>query len=108
MERGRPVRSPGHGWTTIAKSTQIWDASSLFLASASSTRRPGGWRRRETLAVRSRCSAGRASRGCRKAELTTLVDVSRIFTTSFASVYPHYVTKVEKKGRTKTELDEVI
>jgi hypothetical protein len=34
--------------------------------------------------------------------------VSRIFTTSFASVYPHYVTKVEKKGRTRAELDEVI
>lgn len=32
----------------------------------------------------------------------------RIFTTSFASVYPHYVTKVEKKGRTKAELHEVI
>jgi hypothetical protein len=24
--------------------------------------------------------------------------MSRIFTTNFASVYPHYVTKVEKKG----------
>jgi hypothetical protein len=34
--------------------------------------------------------------------------VHRIFTTSFASVYPHYVTKVEKKGRTSAELDEVI
>ena len=32
----------------------------------------------------------------------------RIFTISFASVYPHYVTKVEKKGRTKAELHEVI
>ena len=32
----------------------------------------------------------------------------RIFTTSVASVYPHYVTKVEKKDRTKAELDEVI
>lgn len=32
----------------------------------------------------------------------------RIFTTSFASVYPLYVTKVEKKGRTKAELDQVI
>ena len=32
----------------------------------------------------------------------------RIFTTSVAAVYPHYVTKVEKKGRTKAELDEVI
>ena len=34
--------------------------------------------------------------------------MSRIFTTSFASVYPHYVTKVEKKGRTKAELDQAI
>ncbi len=34
--------------------------------------------------------------------------VSRIFTVSFASVYPHYVTKVEKKGRTQEELDAVI
>ena len=34
--------------------------------------------------------------------------MSRIFTTSFASVYPHYVTKVERKGRTKAELDQVV
>jgi len=34
--------------------------------------------------------------------------VSRIFTTSFASVYPLYVAKVEKKGRTTEELDQVI
>ncbi len=27
---------------------------------------------------------------------------------TFASVYPHYLTKVEKKGRTKKELHEVI
>jgi hypothetical protein len=32
----------------------------------------------------------------------------RIFTTSVAAVYPHYVTKVERKGRTKAELDQVI
>ncbi|WP_080848938.1 DUF2200 domain-containing protein [Cytobacillus gottheilii] len=32
----------------------------------------------------------------------------RIYTTSFASVYPHYVTKAEKKGRTKEEVDEII
>ena len=32
----------------------------------------------------------------------------RIYTISFASVYPLYVTKVEKKGRTKKEVDEVI
>jgi hypothetical protein len=32
----------------------------------------------------------------------------RIFTTSVASVYPAYVNKVERKGRSKAELDEVI
>jgi hypothetical protein len=37
-----------------------------------------------------------------------LAQVSRIFTTSVAAVYPHYVNKVEKKGRSKAELDEVI
>lgn len=34
--------------------------------------------------------------------------MSRIVTTSVASVYPHYVAKVEKKGRTQAELDQVI
>ncbi len=32
----------------------------------------------------------------------------RIYTMAFAGVYPHYVTKAEKKGRTKAEVDEVI
>ncbi len=32
----------------------------------------------------------------------------RIFATPFASVYPHYVAKAEKKGRTKDEVDEVV
>ena len=32
----------------------------------------------------------------------------RIFTTSFASVYPLYVAKAERKGRTQAEVDEVI
>src|SRR6266850_7116576 len=32
----------------------------------------------------------------------------RIYTMSFASVYPLYVAKAEKKGRTKTEVDEII
>lgn len=32
----------------------------------------------------------------------------RIFTTSFASVYPPYVNKAEKKGRTKEEVDIII
>ena len=32
----------------------------------------------------------------------------RIYTTSFASVYPLYVAKAEKKGRTKSEVDTII
>lgn len=32
----------------------------------------------------------------------------RIYTMPVASVYPHYITKAEKKGRTKTEVDEII
>ena len=32
----------------------------------------------------------------------------RIYTTSFATVYPLYIAKAEKKGRTKAEVDEII
>ncbi|MFZ9817373.1 MAG: DUF2200 domain-containing protein [Ilumatobacteraceae bacterium] len=32
----------------------------------------------------------------------------RIFTTPFADVYPHYVAKLERKGRSKKELHQVI
>ena len=32
----------------------------------------------------------------------------RVFAMSFAGVYPHYVAKAEKKGRTKEEVDEII
>ena len=32
----------------------------------------------------------------------------RIYTTPFASVYPHYINKAERKGRTKAELDAII
>lgn len=34
--------------------------------------------------------------------------IHRLYATSFASVYPYYVAKAEKKGRTKTEVDEII
>lgn len=33
---------------------------------------------------------------------------TRVFKMSFASVYPHYIAKAEKKGRTKAEVDDVI
>ena len=35
-------------------------------------------------------------------------NLERIFQMPFASVYPHYITKAEKKGRTKAEVDEII
>jgi hypothetical protein len=33
---------------------------------------------------------------------------TRVFKMSFAGVYPHYITKAEKKGRTKEEVDTII
>lgn len=36
------------------------------------------------------------------------MDHSRVFRMSFASIYPLYIQKVEKKGRTKAELDTVL
>lgn len=35
-------------------------------------------------------------------------DFSKIYRMSFGSVYPHYITKAEKKGRTKEEVDQII
>ncbi len=39
---------------------------------------------------------------------TTAAQNERIAKMTFASVYPHYLTKIEKKGRTKEELHQVI
>ena len=36
------------------------------------------------------------------------MDLNRVYKMSFASVYPHYIAKAEKKGRTKAEVDEII
>lgn len=36
------------------------------------------------------------------------MDNTRVYRMSFASIYPLYIQKVEKKGRTKTELDTVL
>lgn len=33
---------------------------------------------------------------------------TRVYKMSFAGVYPHYIQKAEKKGRTKAEVDEII
>ena len=36
------------------------------------------------------------------------MDYTRVFKMSFAGVYPLYIQKIEKKGRTKAELDTVL
>jgi len=36
------------------------------------------------------------------------MDNSRVYKMSFAGVYPHYISKAEKKGRTKEEVDTII
>jgi hypothetical protein len=36
------------------------------------------------------------------------MDNSRVYQMTFASVYPHYINKAERKGRTKTEVDTII
>lgn len=35
-------------------------------------------------------------------------DNTRVYKMSFAGVYPHYIAKAEKKGRTKEEVDKII
>ncbi len=40
--------------------------------------------------------------------MKTIKTTPRLFTMSFASVYPLYIAKVERKGKTKAEVDEVI
>ena len=39
---------------------------------------------------------------------TKAENIQRVYKMSFASVYPHYITKAGKKGRTKAEVDEII
>ena len=36
------------------------------------------------------------------------MDFSKVYKMSFASVYPHYINKAEKKGRTQAEVHEII
>lgn len=40
--------------------------------------------------------------------MTKEQNIARVYKMSFASVYPHYIQKAEKKGRTKEEVDEII
>jgi hypothetical protein len=55
---------------------------------------------------------GSQASSCLQRESSREADVAetkhRIYTMSFASVYPHYVAKAERKGRTKSEVDEII
>lgn len=44
----------------------------------------------------------------KKSAMDSARTLERVFAYKFASIYPHYVTKVERKGRTKDELDQVL
>ncbi len=43
-----------------------------------------------------------------KTTARTIANWNRVYAMSFASLYPMYIAKVEKKGRTKAEVDQVI
>lgn len=84
-----------HGWVTIDRAAcRPGEVASLVV---------GSWERiasKKQLAERSVVEARRsASTGAKK---------PRVFALPFASLYPLYVQKVEKKGRTQAELDRVI
>jgi Uncharacterized protein conserved in bacteria (DUF2200) len=49
--------------------------------------------------------AGQSGQVLMKTDAATL---KRVYAMSLAGVYPHYVVKAEKKGRTKAEVDEII
>src|SRR5262245_41120143 len=85
--------------------------------------KPRCWRRRRSSACirgrsrrsafRSRC--GRSGRSCGRIgargndeKRDHLMTKHRVYAMSFASVYPLYVAKAEKKGRTKKEVDEIL
>jgi hypothetical protein len=59
----------------------------------------------KSLGIRRR--QGRAGPGPRVLEGKVMAE-HRIYTTSFASIYPLYVAKAEKKGRTKAEVDRIV
>ena len=53
-------------------------------------------------------SEGKAAKGASASDDKGAAKVPRVFAMSFASVYPLYVQKAAKKGRTQAEVDEVI
>ena len=55
-----------------------------------------------------RLISGSSSESNGDAMTTKAENIQRVYNMSFASVYPHYITKAEKKGRTKAEVDEII
>lgn len=81
---------PMDRWIAIAKAARTTPAAKAAPAKAASAK----------------VAAGKAASA--KAPMAASPAKHRIYTTSVASVYPHYVAKAEKKGRTKAEVDEII
>jgi hypothetical protein len=67
-----------------------------------------GYRRAAVAVLPLHIPLGRCLGSTGDVAIGTIPDVHRIFGTSVASVYPLYLAKVERKGRTKAELDQVI
>src|ERR1700730_10215935 len=61
-------------------------------------------RARGTAKLKSRFFILRKTHFCSK----TTMDNTRVYRMSFASVYPLYINKAERKGRTKAEVDEIV
>src|SRR5690348_8841320 len=61
-----------------------------------------------TFAITLRRNGAAGSEPCQSLRRNGSMDNTRIFRMAFASVYPHYIAKAEKKGRTKDEVHAVI
>ena len=62
------------------------------------------------MAIKKKKTAAKSTRKKSKtiAKKSATSNLQRVYAMSFASVYPHYVAKAEKKGRTKAEVDKII
>ena len=101
--------------TTFAKGASLKDPSGLFNSSLEgNTRRAIDFKEGEKLNEKALKALIREAvalnlEGKSKAKAKKAVDKKpRIFSMSFGSVYPLYVQKAERKGRTKEEVDEII
>ncbi len=94
--------------TAATKTTVPAAATKKVAAKRASTKTPSSKASpSKTVAEKTKTGQALLSNETPKAKKTLTHD-QRIASMTFSSVYPHYITKVEKKGRSKQELDHVI